>query len=115
MTISFSRVESFGHLRAVPDPKPNNAPKQGGKIPSFAAEMASAAGAVASPPPEVSAEVREAARAATRLHELGRELRFDHGDDGRLRVELHDSFSGESIRSVPTAEVFDFAEGKVTN
>ena len=61
------------------------------------------------------AGVRDAARAATRLHELGRELRFDHGDDGRLKVELHDSVSGESIRSVPTAEVFDFAEGKVTN
>ena len=67
MTISFSRVESFGHLRAVPDPKPNNAPKQGGKIPSFAAEMASAAGAVASPPPEVSAEVRDAARGTDNL------------------------------------------------
>ena len=114
MTISFSRVESFGHLRAVPDPKPNNAPKQGGKIPSFAAEMASAAGAVASPPPEVSAEVRDAARAAARLHELGRELRFDHGDDGRLRVELRDH-DGNVLREVPTGEVFDFAAGKVTS
>ena len=114
MTISFSRVESFGHLRAVPDPKPDNAPKQGGKIPNFAAEMASAAGAVASPPPEVSAEVRDAARAAARLHELGRELRFDHGDDGRLKVELRDT-DGNILRSVPTAEIFDFAEGKVTN
>jgi hypothetical protein len=115
MTISFSRVESFGHLRAVPDPKPNNAPKPGEKVPSFAAEMASAAGAVASPPPEVSAEVRDAARAAARLHELGRELRFDHDDEGRLKVELHDSTSGAPLRSVPTAEIFDFAEGKVTN
>ena len=114
MTISFSRVESFGHLRPVPDPKPDNAPKPGGKIPSFAAEMASAAGAVASPPPEVSAEVRDAARAATRLHELGRELRFEHGDDGRLKVELHDT-DCNTLRSVPTAEIFDFAEGKVTN
>jgi hypothetical protein len=115
MTISFSRVESFGHLRAVPDPKPKSAPTQGGKTPSFAAAMASAAGAVASPPAEVSAEVRDAARAATRLQELGRELRFDHGADGRLKVELHDSVTGESLRTVPTAEVFAFAEGKVTN
>lgn len=115
MTISFSRVESFGHLRAVPDPKPDNASMQGGRIPSFAAEMASAAGAVASPPPEVSAEVRDAARAAARLHELGRELRFDQGDDGRIKVELHDIASGMALRSVPTAEIFDFAEGKVTS
>ena len=114
MTISFSRVESFGHLRAVPDPRPDNAPKQGEKIPSFAAAMASAAGAVASPPPEVSAEVRDAARAAARLHELGRELRFDHGVDGRLKVELRDT-EGNTLRSVPTAEIFDFAEGKVTS
>src|ERR1700753_183271 len=114
MTISFSRVESFGHLRAVPDPRPDNAPKPGGKIPSFAAEMASASGAVASPPPEVSAEVRDAARAAARLHELGRELRFDRADDGRIKVELRDT-GGNVLRSVPTTEVFDFAEGKVTN
>src|SRR6201996_6729123 len=112
MTISFSKVESYGHLRAVPDPVPRDTPKAVG---DFAADLASAAGAVASPPPEVSAEVRDAARAATRLHELGRELRFDRDDDGRLRVELHDSVSGESLRSVPTAEVFDFAEGKVTS
>src|ERR1700743_538954 len=114
MTISFSRVESFGHLRAVPDPKPESTPKAGGKIPSFAAEMASAAGAVASPPPEVSAEVRDAARAAARLHDLGRELRSDPGDAGRLTVELRDT-DGNPLRSVPTAEIFDFAEGKVTN
>src|ERR1700743_572477 len=112
MTISFSRVESFGHLRAVPDPKPSNAPKQGGKIPSFAAEMASAAGAVASPPPEVSAEVRDAARAATRLHELGRELRFDHGDDGRIQVDLR-ATDGNTLPSVPPAEIFEFAEGRL--
>ncbi|HVW48242.1 MAG TPA: hypothetical protein VHA76_14395 [Solirubrobacterales bacterium] len=115
MTISFSRVESSGHLHAVPDPRPRDASDPGGKIPSFAAEMASAAGAVASPPPEVSAEVRAAARAAARLHELGRELRFDHGADGRLKVELRDTVSGKALRSVPTAEVFDFAEGKVTS
>src|ERR1700760_4089690 len=113
MTISFSRVESFGHLRAVPNPKPKGAPKQGGEIPGFPAARASAAGAVASPPPEVSAEVRDAARAATRLHELGRELRFDHGDDGRLKVELRDT-DGNVLREVPTGEVFDFAAGKVT-
>ena len=114
MTISFSRVESYGHLRAVPDPKPKEAPKQGREIPSFAAAMASAAGAVASPPPEVSAEVRDAARAATRLHELGRELRFDRADDGRIKVELRDT-GGNVLRSVPTPEIFDFAEGKVTS
>jgi hypothetical protein len=111
MTISFSRVESYGHLRAVPDPAPSSGPKAGG---DFAADLASAAGAVASPPPEVSAEVRDAARAATRLHELGRELRFDRADDGRIKVELRET-GGQVLRSVPTTEVFDFAEGKVTS
>jgi hypothetical protein len=48
------------------------------------------------------------------LHELGRELRFDQGDDGRIQVELRDT-DGNTLRSVPTAEIFDFAEGKVTN
>src|ERR1700761_6720844 len=111
MTISFSKVESYGHLRAVPDPVPRDTPKAVG---DFAADLASAAGAVASPPPEVSAEVRDAARAATRLHELGRELRFDRDDDGRIKVELRDT-GGNVLRSVPTPEIFDFAEGKVTD
>jgi hypothetical protein len=115
MTISFSRVESHGHLRAVPDPPPNNAPRGTGDFGAdFAADLASASGAVASPPPEVSAEVRDAARAAARLHELGRELRFDRAEDGRIKVELRDT-GGNVLRSVPTAEVFDFAEGKVTS
>src|ERR1700749_4648512 len=112
MTISFSRVESYGHVGAVPDPAPSNGPKAGGS--DFAADLASAAGAVASPPPEVSAEVRDGARAATRLHELGRELRFDRADDGRIKVELRET-GGNILRPVPTTEVFDFAEGKVTN
>ena len=111
MTISFSRVESYGHLRAVPDPPPSNARADAS---DFAADLASASGAVASPPPEVSAEVRDAARAAARLHELGRELRFDRADDGRIKVELRDT-GGNVLRSVPTPEIFDFAEGKVTS
>jgi hypothetical protein len=111
MTISFSRVESYGHLRAVPDPQPTNpAPAAGG----FAADLASASGAVSSPSTEVSAEVREAARAAARLHEMGRELRFDRGDDGRIKVELRDT-GGNVLRSVPPTEIFDFAEGRVTS
>ncbi|HVX33333.1 MAG TPA: hypothetical protein VHA80_09355, partial [Solirubrobacterales bacterium] len=60
-----------------------------------------------------SAEVQDAARAAARLHELGRELRFEQGDDGRLRVELRDR-DGSVLRQVPTPEIFDFAAGKVT-
>src|ERR1700749_1456478 len=111
MTISFSRVESYGHLRAVPDPPQSNARADAG---DFAADLASASGAVASPPPEVSAEVRDAARAAARLHELGRELRFDRADDGRIQGELRDT-GGTVLRSVPTPEIFDFAEGKVTS
>jgi hypothetical protein len=61
----------------------------------------------------VSAEVQGAARAAARLHELGREQRFEQGDDG-LRVELRDQ-DGSLLRPVPTAEIFDFADGRVTS
>ncbi len=97
-------------MRPVPDP-PASDPRRSDKA-DFAADLASA-GASDSPPPEVSAEVREAARAAARLHELGRELRFSHGEDGKLRVELRDR-SGKVLRSVAPTEVFDFAAGRVT-
>jgi hypothetical protein len=111
MTVSFSRIEGPSPVRPAPDPTPGG-PRGSGSA-DFARDLA-AAGAVPSPPPEVSAEVRDAARAATRLHELGRELRFERGDDGRVRVELRDR-EGNLIRPVPTTEIFDFAEGKVTS
>lgn len=70
--------------------------------------------AEAGPPPEVRDEVRAAARAANRLHELGRELRFEVGGEGeRLRIEVRD-LDGRVLRTVPPDEVFDFAGGRRT-
>jgi FlaG protein len=64
------------------------------------------------PPPEVSAEVKAAARAANRLHELGRQLRFQRDEDsGRIMIEVHD-LDGNVLRRVPPSEVFDFASGR---
>lgn len=111
MSVSFDRIDSPLPVRPVPEPQRNAeglGPSQGA---DFARDLATAS-AVPSPPPEVSAEVRAAARAAAHLHELGRELRFEQGDDG-LRVELRDH-DGNVLRQVPTGEVFDFAAGKVT-
>lgn len=100
-------------MRAVPDPPRNDARRADGG--DFARNLSSASGtAAASPPPEVGAEVREAADAASNLLRQGRELRFDHDDDGRLQVRLQDT-QGNVLRSVPPSEIFDFAEGKVTN
>lgn len=62
------------------------------------------------PPPEVLAEVREAARCAQRLYEQGRELRFERDDRGRICAELRD-LRGDVIRRVPLAEVLDVARG----
>ena len=93
------------------DPQPN---ARDAAEANFSRDLASAAEAMASPTLEVSAEVRSAARAATRLHEMGRELRFDQGEDGRLQVSLRDR-EGNLLRQVPTSEIFDFAAGKVTS
>ena len=112
MSVSFDKIDSPLPVRPTPEPQRsgNAASRSAGA--DFARDLATAS-AVPSPPPEVSAEVRAAAHAAAHLHELGRELRFDHGDDGRLRVELRDH-DGNVLRQVPTGEVFDFAAGKVT-
>lgn len=111
MSVRFDKIDGPLPVRPVPEPRHDRSAgaPQGG---DFARHLASVA-TVASPPPEVSAEVQAAARAAARLHELGRELRFEQGDDGRLRVELRDR-DGNVLRQVPTGEVFDFAAGKVT-
>ena len=115
MSVNFSKLDGPGPVRPVTDPprNGNGHGPQGLNGADFARDLASAS-AIPSPPPEVSAEVRGAARAAARLHELGRELRFEQGDDGRLRVELR-AHDGTVLRQVPTAEIFDFAEGKVTS
>lgn len=62
------------------------------------------------PPPEVLAEVREAARCAERLYEQGRELRFERDSRGRICAELRD-LRGDVLRRVPLAEVLDVARG----
>jgi hypothetical protein len=114
MSVSFNKIDGPWPVRPVPEPPRNGNGNgaHGAKGADFARDL-SVASALPSPPPEVSAEVQGAARAAARLHELGRELRFEQGDDGRLRVELRDH-DGNVLRQVPTAEIFDFAEGKVT-
>ncbi len=67
------------------------------------------------PPPEVQAEVKAAARAATRMHELGRQLRFDRDrDSGQIVIEVRD-LDGNVLRRVPPSEVFDFANGKAVS
>jgi hypothetical protein len=111
MTVSISRIDGPLPVRAVPDP-PRKDARGAGKA-DFAGDLAEAS-AAPTPPPEVSAEVREAAAAAAGLLEQGRELRFDHDADGRLRVQLQDR-QGNVLRSVPPTEIFDFAEGKVTS
>ena len=113
MSVRFDKIDGPLPVRPMPEPRADGdraSRPQGG---DFAGHLASVT-TVASPPPEVSAEVRAAARAAARLHELGRELRFEQDDDGRLRVELRDR-DGNVLRQVPTGEVFDFAAGKVTS
>lgn len=111
MSVNFDKIDGPWPVRPMPEPH-RNGNGNGTKGADFARDL-SVASALPAPPPEVSAEVQGAARAAARLHELGRELRFDQGDDGRLRVELRDH-DGNLLRQVPTPEIFDFAEGKVT-
>jgi hypothetical protein len=114
MSVNFDKIDGPWPVRPMPEPHRNgNGNGAGGaKGADFARDLR-VASSIPTPPPEVSAEVQGAARAAARLHELGRELRFEQGDDGRLRVELRDH-DGNVLRQVPTPEVFDFAEGKVT-
>ena len=115
MSVNFNKIDGPWPVRPMPEPHRNGSGTNGAngaKGADFARDL-SVAAAFPSPPPEVSAEVQDAARAAAHLHDLGRELRFEQGDDGRLRVELRDH-DGNVLRQVPTAEVFDFAEGKVT-
>jgi flagellar protein FlaG len=112
MSVRFDNIDGPLPVRPVPEPRPNGGGANRPQGADFARQLATVA-TVASPPPEVSAEVQAAARAAARLHELGRELRFEQDDDGRLRVELRDR-DGNVLRQVPTSEVFDFAAGKVT-
>lgn len=65
-------------------------------------------------PAEVRDEVQAAARCADQLHRLGRQLRFEQDDaSGRIRIEVRD-LDGNVLRTVPPAELFDFASGKVT-
>ena len=59
------------------------------------AECAALSNSVASfggPPPEVQRELREAERAGHNLAAQGREVRFATGADGRVSVELTDSY-----------------------
>jgi hypothetical protein len=93
-------------LAVLPDPP---APK------TRFADRLGAAGEEAGPPPEVRAEVQAAARAADRLHELGRELRFSRDEaSGQITIEVRD-LDGNVLRRVPPSEVFDFASGRTVD
>ncbi len=111
MSVCFNKIDGPWPVGPVAEPRLNGNGAGASKGADFARDLATAS-AIPSPPPEVSAEVRAAARAAARLHESGRELRFDHAEDGSLRVELRDH-DGNVLREVPTGEIFDFADGKV--
>ncbi|OJU79940.1 MAG: hypothetical protein BGO11_06355 [Solirubrobacterales bacterium 70-9] len=114
MDFGNSRIDSIGPLRPAPDaPGANTGKAGGGRVAdaSFSRDLAAAGEPAA--PPQVRAEVQAAARAAARLHELGRELRFERDPEGALRVELRD-VNGAVLRTVAPAEVFDFASGRLT-
>jgi hypothetical protein len=64
-----------------------------------------------SPPPEVRAQVAAAARRHDELAAAGRRLHFDMGDDGRVRVEVHDD-EGLVLRQIPLSEALDVALGR---
>ncbi len=81
---------------------------------SFAQRLETSKTMLADVPPEVRAEVQAAARCADQLHQMGRQLRFEHDDEsGRIRIEVRD-LDGNVLRTVPPAELFDFATGKVS-
>lgn len=81
---------------------------------SFAQKLEASKSMLADVPPEVRDEVQAAARCADQLHRLGRQLRFEQDDEsGRIRIEVRD-LDGNVLRTVPPAELFDFASGKVT-
>jgi flagellar protein FlaG len=109
MSVSFPKVGAGESVRKPPESKPRGAAAGG-----FARDLA-VTGAGDAPPPAVAAEVRAAATAASRLHELGRELRFDHDEaSGRVRIELRDR-EGNLLRRVPAAEAFEFSQGRVSD
>lgn len=63
------------------------------------------------PPPEVWRECDAAARAYETLRAQGRELHFDTGDDGKVRIEVRDT-EGRVLREVPATEAIEIASGK---
>lgn len=103
--------------RTIPPPtadsrlRPAPARRAAGEPPAVRADVATDPTELpAAPPPEVLAEVREAARCAQRLYEQGRELRFERDGRGRICAELRD-LRGDVIRRVPLAEALDVARG----
>lgn len=106
MTAGFPTVGGAGWSDRPTAPVGEPGPASGK---SFAREVEAAE---AGPPPEVRAEVQAAARAADRLHELGRELHFKvDGESGRLRIEVRD-LDGNVLRTVPPTEALEFAAGQ---
>lgn len=64
----------------------------------------------ASPPASVLEEMNAAARAADKLHELGRELHFEPTASGRVIVQVRD-LDGNVLRTVPPTTALEVASG----
>lgn len=63
------------------------------------------------PPPEVRAQVRDAARRWEELRAMGRELRFERDEEtGRIVVQVLD-LEGRVLRTVPPSEALEIAMG----
>lgn len=106
MSVGFPSVGGASQIGHVPslDREPPTTRKP------FAAELGLASNAA--PPPEVQAEVQAAARCANRLHEMGRQLRFEPDPEGgRVRVQVCD-LDGNVIRTIPLNEALEIARGK---
>lgn len=57
--------------------------------------------------------VRATARSAAELHDQERELRFEPGEAGMLRIEVYDG-DGELVRTIPPNERLARAMGVTT-
>jgi uncharacterized FlaG/YvyC family protein len=102
MSVGFPAVGGASRICPAPPPESEPPTNRG----SFARDLAAAE---AEPPAEVREEVRAAARAASMLHEMGRQLRFEPDPDGgRVRVAVCD-LDGNVLRRIPLSESLEIA------
>jgi uncharacterized FlaG/YvyC family protein len=66
----------------------------------------------ASPPPQVLAEMAQAARVHNGLRAMGRELRFARDESsGTMTIEIRDH-GGRMLRTISPAQALEIAAGK---